>query len=140
MMTGRLEWVAAIAAEDRFGARSLDEGGRSTDPADQGDEAWRVFVLLHRRPGVFEREIRASGPLAAQNLVEAADRDVLATLGAQAIRGRAGSAAMRSDYRAMQPAGRRFMSVRRAPSAGSGGRSAVPAVVVLAPKDLSPRP
>jgi hypothetical protein len=99
----------------------------------EGDEVWRVFVLLRDRPGVYERSIRSSGPLEAQHAIEMADHGVLETLGAQFL-GRSISASPSAPYRRVQAVNRRFAAMRRRNSSGSTAFASVPVVEVMVPE------
>jgi hypothetical protein len=94
--------------------------------------AWRVFVVLRHRQGVWERTIRATGPLEAEHAV-AADRDVIETLGAQGLVRQKAADCGQTDYRSVHAVGRWFLPIRLTGSPGSGGRR-VAIVEVLAPK------
>lgn len=74
-------------AEARDGRRAMTlkwRGSPISDPARAGDEAWRVFVWLRHRTGVYARTLRSSDPLAAEQAAMA-DDEVLATLGSHLL-------------------------------------------------------
>jgi hypothetical protein len=97
-----------------------------------------VFVLLRDRPGVYERSVLSSGPLAAQDKIAAADRSVVATLGSQFM-GHAGLPAdAERTYRAVQAVDRRFAALHSANSSGSAMFAPVPLVEVLGARDSGP--
>jgi hypothetical protein len=96
---------------------------------------WRVFVLLRHRPGVWERTIRAAGPLEAEQAVALADRDVFETLGAQGL-DRGLAAGGHTEYRSLKPVGRRSLPIHPTGSPGSAAMR-VPVVEVLAPNSFT---
>jgi hypothetical protein len=66
-------------------------------------ELWRVFVLLRDRHGIYERAVRASGPLAAEDNASKDDRHVLATLGSRLVRADAARLERIGGYRGPCP-------------------------------------
>jgi hypothetical protein len=94
---------------------------------------WRVFVTLRDRPGVWDRTIRASGPLEAEHAVADADRDVFETLGAQGLDPRFVEGGGQTGYRSLRPVGRRFLPIRPTGIPGSAAMR-VPIIEVLAAK------
>ena len=104
-----------------------------SDPFPARDEIWRVFVRLRRRPGMYEREVWASGPLEAERAA-LADREVLATLGSQSRRRRGGADGPARDDRSVERVGRRFVELRHRSPSGSSVFSFVPATQVLSLK------
>ncbi len=118
-------------------AMALADGWpRVADPTPEGDELWRVFVLLRHRPGVYERAVRASGPLHAEHAVAIADAEVLATLGSRFLGRGHDATGADARYRGLRPAGRRFLEVPvpRKRSSGSTVLAPLPIVEVLAPR------
>jgi hypothetical protein len=110
-----------------------DGAGRKSPSSAGSGELWRVFVRLRHRSGVYERAIRASGPLDAEHAVAIADREVLAILGSQSM-GRRGAGGTGSEYRMLEAVGHRYLEVRPAEVSGSAALSPMPIVEVLRPR------
>ncbi len=123
--------------DDRSATSLVDDGRHGPDPATDGDELWRVFVLLRHQPGVYARAIRASGPLDAERTVGMVDQDVVGTLGSQLLhRHMTGEAEAR--YRGLEAVGRRFWVVHQRGPSGTGAFTSVPTLEVLTTKPARP--
>jgi hypothetical protein len=105
-------------------------------PSADGEQLWRVFVILRDRPGVHERSIRASGPLEAEHAVAVADRDVLETLGSQFLGRCIVSLGGKAEYRALEAVSRRFLRVRQWGRPGSAVSTRMPIVEIVTPKQV----
>jgi hypothetical protein len=116
------------------GMKRRGQERRGSAPSTDGDELWRVFVILRNRPGVHERAIRASGPLEAEHAVARADREVLETLGSQLLGRRIVSLGSKAEYRALDALSRRFMLVHQKGRPGSAVFTRMPIVEILTPK------
>jgi hypothetical protein len=111
-----------------------DGGLAEVDLPPEGDEVWRVFFVLRHSPGVYERTIRAAGPIAAERALTKTDRDVLETLGAQFLGRGLASGPTEAGYRRVQPIGRRYAIVHPKRSARYSTFRVVPTVEVMTPR------
>ena len=113
---------------DALGLPPRDPRRPSVDPW------WRVFVLLRTVPGVYERTVRASGPIEAEQTAATEDPAVLETLGVQLEHGVTSSGpGPTTGYRRLRPSGwRQFRPTEPRSSDGHVG-PLVPVVEILAP-------
>jgi hypothetical protein len=114
-----------VRLEEKAVTERVAEGGRL--------ESWVVFVRLRDRPGTYERSIRASGPIDAEQAVSVADRGVLETLGAQLVRD-GHRPANRFAYRPLQQIGPRYLKLRRKGRPDMVGPATVAVVEVMTPE------
>jgi hypothetical protein len=96
-------------------------------------DRWRVFVRFRDVPGVYERSIRASGPIEAERAVSLADPGVLETLGAQFDDRVPEPGDGHGDYRPLHTTGWRHFRPGGNPPRGGPGTSPARVIEVLAP-------
>src|SRR5438067_933732 len=116
--------------DDRSPTSFVEDGRHGPDPTTDGDELWRVFVLLRHHPGVYARAVRASGPLDAERAVGMVDQEVLGTLGSQLLR-RHVTGGAEPRYQSLEPVGRRYWVVHQKGPSGSSVIASVPTLEVL---------
>jgi len=119
--------------DDRSATSFVDDGRHGPDPTTDGDELWRVFVLLRHQPGVYARAIRASGPLDAERAVGMVDQDVVGTLGSQLLHRHVKGGA-EPGYQSLEPVGRRFWVVHQRAQPGTTMFASVPTLEILTTK------